>query len=99
MKVLVSYDFIFEPAETWAQFSQFDADFASFLSSHGLEAEVVKTTNAPPELGMPFKRVLFIKKKEDNGMPQSAVSPPEKSIKQVKADLQRSRGYDGKFKT
>lgn len=40
--VQIEYTFIFSPEETWNQYSQLDADLASFLATKGLEAEIVR---------------------------------------------------------
>ena len=92
MKVHVKYAFIFDPVDTWQNMYQLDATLAEFLRTKGLQAEIVKT-----QTGQEQVKMLFISKLPSD-MASSSEEPEEKTIKQVKADLTKGRGYDGRFK-
>jgi cysteinyl-tRNA synthetase len=89
MKVLLEYKYIFDPAEAWSSFSQFDDAFAKMLDSMGLQANMIKN------MGDEEEKIIEITKKPMVEIPKDTT----KTIKQVKYDLTRKQGADGKFVT
>lgn len=67
--VLLEYNFMFDPSESWQHLWQFEQDLSNFFNAHGFEAQIIKTIE-----GQSGKRVLFIKKK---GLP-IVTGEPEK---------------------
>lgn len=53
---LLSYEFLFDPSQTWAHSSQFESDFGKFLKEHNLEGEILDNIN--PKDG---RKILYIK--------------------------------------
>lgn len=88
---LLKYNFMFDPIETWTNLYQFEADLNEFFASKGMTVEVVK-----PVEGNGGERIMFIKKKQE--LVPEQVEVKQKSILQVKADLTRSHGFDGKWR-
>lgn len=72
MKVYLKYAFMFDPAETWSQQSQFDSTLMQFLDKVGLRAEVVENVK-----GQEAMRILLITKKPQNEMPMKADQTPK----------------------
>ena len=63
-KHALQYIFFYDPVQTeWTQGYQFEASFAKYLTSIGLEAEIVLTE------GNVGARILLIKKKQEVAMP------------------------------
>ena len=57
--VLLQYNFMFDPADTWSSLYEFENDLYQFFNSHGLEAEIVKSVE-----GQNGVRILLINKKK-----------------------------------
>ena len=92
MKVSIRYNFIFDPTDLWQHAFQFDNDLISYFKSLGFDTEIIKSENeASNEIMMYLDKVELI----NSNPPQS---PPDKTIKQSMANLQKRKGYDGKFK-
>lgn len=89
MKILLEYTFIIDPSDGWMNLSQFEADLGKFFREHGFDAEIINYGSDRPN-----KKVVYIKKSDTF---ETTVPEDSKSIKQIKADLTRGRGYDGKF--
>lgn len=89
MKVMLEYTYIFDPAEAWSSFSQFDEAFAKMLDSMGLEARMIKN------IGDEESKIVEICKKPMIEVPKDET----KTVKQIKYDLTKKKGYDGKFVT
>lgn len=89
-KVLVKYAFIFEPATTWQNRSSFESSLSKYFSEIGLVAELIELTEGDKDQ---TRYVILHKKAETHE------EPLEKTVRQAKADLKRSRGIDGRYKT
>ena len=87
MLVYLKYGFIFEPEETWPHLYEFEQSFAEYLKTIGLEATIIKAAEGQESIKM-----LSISKR-----PDVVINEPVKSIKSIKADLTKGRGYDGRF--
>lgn len=91
MKVLIKYNFIFDPSDVWINQNAFDADLGSFFKQRGLKAEVVESKDLDC-------KTIFLNKDDSAGLATATpMEQPSKSIKQIKADLSQKRGFDGKF--
>ena len=55
MKVLLKYGFIFEPADTWSQMSQFETILGRFFKEVGLQAELIKSASGQEEI-----RIIYL---------------------------------------
>ena len=55
--VFLKYNFLFDPAESWAHLSQFESDLADFFAANGMEADIVKSVS-----GQVGERVLLLKR-------------------------------------
>ena len=83
-KHALQYIFFYDPVQTeWTQGYQFEASFAKYLTTLGLEAEIVPTE------GNVGARILLIKKKQEiamlnipSGSTQMPQTPKPKPIKQ-----------------
>lgn len=87
--VNLEYSFIFTPDTTLTTKYEMDKMLADFFKSKGYQAELVQTG--------PYtaSKMFYLTPIElPMNEPKEA---PEKSIKQVKADLTRKQGFDGKF--
>lgn len=63
--VILQYSFMFDPSEVWNKMSEFEADFAAYLRSKGLEAQTVTPIGAS-------QKVLIIQKQK---LPPPAPAP------------------------
>lgn len=89
---MLTYSFIFEPNELWSNRYMFEGSIASMFAKSGIEVEQVETP--AKKNGEVEVKVLILKRKEELA---SSEAPKVPSIKQIKADLSKKRGYDGKF--
>lgn len=90
---MLTYSFIFEPNELWANRYMFEGSLANMFAKNGIEVEQVQTPakkNGEVEI-----KVLLLEPKKEIEVNEETQKVP--SIKQIKADLQKKRGYDGKF--
>ncbi len=87
MLVYLKYGFIFNPDETWPHLYEFEQSFARYLETIGFQAAIIKAAEGQESIKM-----LSISKK-----PDIVIDEPVKSIKQIKADLTKGRGFDGRF--
>jgi len=87
MKVYLKYCFIFDPEEAWTNKENFEGFLAKSFQSVGMKTEKITGEDERPS------NMLYVR-------PATTLveETPDKSVKQVKADLTRNRGYDGKFK-
>lgn len=84
MKVYLKYGFMFDPAETWSQQSQFDSTLRQFFDKVGLESEVVENVK-----GQEAIRIMYISKKSE-----VEISPKkEQTPKSQKFFAMRRAGY------
>lgn len=91
MKVLIKYNFIFDPSDVWINQAAFDADLGAFFKQRGLKAEVVESVDKEC-------KTVYIGKDDSAGLATATpMEQPSKSVKQIKADLSQKRGFDGKF--
>lgn len=93
MKVSIKYQFIFDPTDLWQHAAQFDNDLLSYFRSLGFDAEIVKSENQVSD-----EIMMYLEKVELVNLTPPQPPANEKTIKQSMADIQKSRGYDGKFK-
>ena len=89
--VLLKYNFLFDPTETWTNLYQFEDQLKAFFAEHNMTAEIVK-----PIDGSGGDRIMLIKKVEE--VMTTATQEPDKTIKQQKASLTANRGFDGRWK-
>lgn len=89
----LEYTFIFDTTKTFQHLSQFEKVILDAFTNAGVEAQLVNAVGSAPT-----RRIIYIAEKPMIEMP--AVSPtsvPDKSVKQIKAELARKRNYSGKF--
>lgn len=82
--VLLSYNFIFDPSETWSRMSEFESSLADYFKQRGLQAETVTP------LGITTAKVVMITKIKE--LPP----PPKPKIQTIKKDiksLQEQKNY------
>lgn len=85
--VNLEYSFIFTPDSTLTTKYEIDKMLGDFFKSKGYQAELVQTG--------PYSAKMFYLTPIE--LPMNEPKEKEKSIKQVKADLTRKQGFDGKF--
>ena len=94
MKQQAIFEFmiIFDPSETWTNVYQLDSDFAAFLKTKGLEAQVLTP------LGGSTRRIINITKMEE--MPPVSMPNPGTSASpgDILKNLSQKTGFDGKFR-
>ncbi len=82
--VLLSYNFIFDPSETWSRMSEFESSLADYFKQRGLQAETVTP------LGITTAKVVMITKIKEVVPPvKPAIQPVKKDIK----SLQNPKNY------
>jgi len=89
MKVQLKYNFVFDPAETWAHRQQFESSFANYLNQIGLQAEPIKSLRDYDGTLM-----LFISKRD-------VINPEEPSTKSVKkrvSEMKQKKDSKGRFR-
>ena len=80
---LLEFSIMFDPSETWSHMYEFEATFAAYLKSIGLEAEVMMP------VGQGTRRVIYISKLPDIE-PQVPAPPAEvKGPKEALNDLKK----------
>jgi hypothetical protein len=62
---LLSYMFMFNPADTWQHTSQFESMLGNYLADYGLRGQVIKTAGNPQGT-----RVIYIEKQEAPPLPK-----------------------------
>jgi hypothetical protein len=89
----LEYLFMFDTTNTFSHLYEFENLMASALKDAGMTVEIVNPVDTKSS-----RRIMMIKKIENNG--QVATAPETtsvKSIKQIKNELTRKQGFDGKF--
>ena len=64
MKAMLTYSFIFDPAELWQATGDCDTDLALFFRDKGYEMEVIKESEDTPYKD--YKKIIYLKKIEQN---------------------------------
>lgn len=78
--VLLSYEFLFDPVDTWQHLSQFEEAFAKFLREHSMEGQILDSIN--PRDG---RRILYIRSNKPPGklgedLKATNMTPPPKRV-------------------
>jgi len=74
--IIIDCSFIFDPAESWSSFGDWETDFSKFLESKGLEATKVVTSGSA-------RQVLMIGKKQEIVTPPPAESNQRKPVVKI----------------
>jgi len=94
MKVLVKYNFIFDPAETWGHRSSFEEALGRMFQGLDLRAEVVETGGDEEKA----EKYVFITKKPMVEETETEKPKRERTVNQAKAYTQLKRDENMKFK-
>ena len=80
---LLEFSIMFDPSETWSHMYEFEATFAAYLKSIGLQAEVMMP------VGQGTRRVVYISKIPDIEPIAPPVEEPQKGPKEALKDLKK----------
>lgn len=79
---MLSYMFVFDPSEGWANGFQFEADLADFFAAHGYQADLVQAQ------GNTQSRVIQLSKIQEAAPPLTN-QPEQRSQQQVRTTMKR----------